>query len=49
MTRSIAYVHEPAGSYTGSPTDTNYTVPGANVEVADLSLQNALQRMSVPN
>lgn len=47
--RHVAYVHEPADDYLGSPTDTTYKLPGKNVTVKDVSLSNALQRMRLPN
>lgn len=47
--RTVAYVHEPAGDYLGSPSDTTYKVPGKNVTVNDVSLDNALQRVRLPD
>ena len=45
-TSSAAYLHEPVDDYMGSPTDTTYKVPGKNLRVDDISIENALQRMN---
>jgi hypothetical protein len=45
-TSNAAYLHEPAGDYMGSPSDTTYKVPGKNLRIDDISIENALQRMN---
>ncbi len=45
-TSNAAYLHEPAGDYMGSPTDTDYKIPGKDLRVDDISIENALQRMN---
>ncbi len=45
-TSNAAYLHEPAGNYMGSPSESTYKVPGKNLRVDDISIENALQRMN---
>lgn len=45
---SIAYKHEPAGSYGGSPTDTTYKLPGKDPTAEEISIDNALLQMGIP-
>lgn len=47
--RSVAYLHEPDGNYMGSPNDTTYKVPGKDITIEDISLENAIQRMRLPD
>lgn len=50
--RHVAYVHEPAGDYAADDadlTDTTYKVPGKSPSFETISLDNALQRMRLPN
>lgn len=49
---SLAYVHEPVGDYraknAGSPSDTTYKYPGKNVTFDDITIENALTRIRLP-
>lgn len=47
--RTIAYQHEPNGDYLGSPSGSDYIIPGKNPTLDDLELSNALQRMRYPD
>jgi len=46
---TIAYQHEPVDDYLGSPSMSEYLIPGKNPSVEDLTLQNALARMQIPS
>lgn len=46
---TVAYKHEPVGDYRGTPTDSTFKYPGMNINVEDLSFENALARMTVPD
>lgn len=45
----VAYLHEPVGDYTGTPTDSDYKIPGIGTTIEELAIDNALSRMRVPN
>lgn len=45
---SIAYKHEPAGNYMGSPSDSTYKIPGKDPTAEEISIDNALMRMGIP-
>ncbi|WP_136690078.1 phage tail tube protein [Halorhabdus amylolytica] len=45
----VAYLHEPVDDYTGTPTDSDYKIPGIGTTVEELAIDNALQRIRVPN
>ncbi|NEU57102.1 phage tail tube protein [Halorussus sp. MSC15.2] len=47
-TTRIAYLHEPSDDYMGTPTDTDYKIPGLDCVVEDVRLENALRRMRTP-
>lgn len=42
---SLAWVHEPSQDYRGSPTDSDYKAFGIDQEVADLTIENAIQQL----
>lgn len=46
-TTQVAWTREP--DYGDSPTDPTYVYPGRNVQVTDISLQNALERSRLPD
>jgi hypothetical protein len=45
---TVAYLHEPEGDYTGSPSDTDYKVPGIDCTIDEVSIDNALDRLRTP-
>jgi hypothetical protein len=46
-TATVAYLHEPVDNYMGSPSDTDYKVPGKDPSIEDITISNALRRMRI--